>query len=146
MARASSFCPARNSARDLGARPARELVAAMIRFLARCLNAVGIITFWSFMIAWNFFGFGYELVSWEDARRPVRWISIAFGATIIFSLGHAGWTAFIQPALSPAAANIVMAAFGIALVIDIVRELAGRIRAELRLRDLMRRNDMHEDA
>jgi hypothetical protein len=119
----------------------------MIRFFARCLNAVGMITFWSFLIVWYFvLGYGFGWASWEDARRPVRWISTAIGATMVFSLGHAGWTAFIQPALSPAAANIVMAAFGIALVIDIVRELAGRIRAELRLRDLMRRNDMHEDA
>jgi hypothetical protein len=53
--------------------------------------------------------------------------------------------AFIQPALSPAVANVLMAGFGIALVVDIVRELAGRVRAELRLRNLMRRNDMHED-
>jgi hypothetical protein len=118
----------------------------MIRFLARCLNAVGMMTFWSFLIALCLFGYGSgEVSSWEDARRPVRWMWTAMGAWIFYSLGYAGWTAFTQPALSPAAANIILAAFGIALVIDIVRELAGRVRAELRLRALTRRNDMHED-
>lgn len=118
----------------------------MIRFLARCLNAVGMVTFWSFAIAWDILCDGNaEYSSWQDARRSVRWVSMAIGAWMLYSLGSAGWTAFIQPALPPAAANIILAAFGVALVVDIVRELAGRIRAELRLRDLMRRNDMHED-